>query len=237
VEPGWVLLPAANPNVELCERDPAGTRRVNVEGVRVVAQSCRDHGARLLFFSSDYIFDGRGGPYREEDEARPIQEYGRQKWEAEGLVREILPDRHLIARVTVVYGWEKQGKNFLARLRRTLASGETLPVPQDQIGSPTLVDDLADAVWSLVETGAAGTFHVAGPDWISRYEFALAAARTFGLPGERIVPCATPSLGQAAPRPLRAGMVSERAERLIGRRMLGVQQGLSRLKHEARLAP
>lgn len=228
--PEWVLMTAANPNVERCETDPAGTRLTNVEAVRVVAEACRNFGCSLCFFSSDYVFDGTAGPYTEHDLPNPVCEYGRQKLEAEQIIQGCLPGAHLIARVTVVYGWESRGKNFAARLLASLRRGEKVKVPVDQIGSPTLVEDLADAVWSLVEGGRTGIFHVAGSTLISRYKFAVALAEHFALPTDLVVPVRTAALGQVAPRPLQAGMLSQRAEVAIGRRILGVEAGAERLK-------
>jgi dTDP-4-dehydrorhamnose reductase len=228
--PEVVFHAAASPNVDACEADPSGSRRVNVDAVRTVAEAARGVGARLVYFSSDYVFDGTAGPYVESDAVHPIQEYGRQKVEAEAICREVLPDSHLILRITVVYGWERRGKNFVARLIRTLTDGQRMRVPVDQVGSPTLADDLADAAWTLVDRNAAGTLHVAGRDRVDRLAFARAAARAFGLDEELLDGVATADLGQAAPRPLDAGMMSARAEALIGRRMVGVDDGLAVLR-------
>ncbi|MDB4950373.1 MAG: rmlD 2 [Gemmatimonadetes bacterium] len=225
-----VFHAAASPNVDACEADPEGTAAVNVGGVRTAAEAAREVGARMVFFSSDYVFDGERGPYVETDPVNPIQEYGRQKVAAEAVCREVLPDAHLILRVTVVYGWERQGKNFVARLVRTLSEGGAMRVPADQFGSPTLADDLGDAAWELVDRDARGTFHVAGRDRVDRLAFARAAARAFGLPEGGIQGVTTAELGQRAPRPLNAGMRSGRAEAVIGRPMLGVDAGLSVLR-------
>jgi dTDP-4-dehydrorhamnose reductase len=232
--PEVIFHAAASPNVDACEADPEGTRAVNVGGVRTAAEAAREAGARLVYFSSDYVFDGRAGPYVEDDPVSPIQQYGRQKVEAEELCRALLPGAHLVLRITVVYGWERRGKNFVARLVRTLADGQRMRVPEDQVGSPTLADDLAEAAWDLVDRQATGTLHLAGRDRVDRLAFARAAARAFGLRQELLEGVATAELGQAAPRPLNAGMVSARAEAIIGRRMMGIDDGLAVLRHRWR---
>jgi dTDP-4-dehydrorhamnose reductase len=232
LRPELIFLPAANPNVDLCETDPEGTRRVNVEPVRTVAELAAELGSSVVFYSSDYVFDGYAGPYVESDTPNPISQYGQQKLNAENLLRGILPNKHLTLRVTVVYGWERQGKNFVARLVRTLRQGNALRVPADQIGSPTLVDDIAEASWTLAVQGACGTLHLAGPDLVDRFTFAQQAAQVFGLDAELIQPVSTAELGQAAPRPLRAGMVSDRAETLLNRRLIGVAEGLASLREQ-----
>lgn len=230
LDPGVIFLPAANPNVDLCETEPERTRRVNVEPVRTVATIAARTRSRVVFYSSDYVFDGQGGPYSEADIPAPICEYGQQKLEAETVLRELLPDQHLILRVTVVYGWEHQGKNFVARLVRTLREGMQMRVPSDQVGSPTLVDDIASASWALAEAGAKGTFHLAGPDLLDRFEFARRAAASFGLDAGLVQPVSTSELRQAAPRPLQAGMISAKAETLLNRKLLGVTDGLAQMK-------
>lgn len=233
VRPGVIFYPAANPNVDLCEADPEGTRRVNVAPVQKVAEIAAALGSRVVFYSSDYVFDGRNGPYVEGDSPNPISEYGRQKLAAEEVLRRILPTNHLILRITVVYGWEHQGKNFVARLVRTLREGRSMRVPDDQIGSPTLVDDIAEASWSLATMDADGTFHLAGPDLVDRFTFAQEAARVFGLDAELIEPVSTAELAQAAPRPLRAGMAAAKAETLLNRKLMGISDGLASMKAQA----
>lgn len=228
--PALIFLPAANPNVELCETDPAGTRKINVAPVRTVAEVAASLDTQVVYYSSDYIFDGRNGPYSESDHPNPICEYGHQKLESECLLREIIPHNHLILRVTVVYGWEHQGKNFVARLVRTVGAGQAINVPDDQVGSPTLADDIADASWALAEMQVSGTLHLAGPDLIDRYRFARKAAEVFELDLDLVRPVSTDQLHQAAARPLRAGMISQAAEVLLGKRLSGIATGLVRLK-------
>lgn len=224
--PEVVFFPAATPNVDLCETDHVNTRRVNVAPIESMTELAGELGARLVYYSTDYLFDGRAGPYTEEDRPNPINEYGRQKLEAERIIRSRLPNDHLILRITVVYGWERQGKNFVTRLVRTLREGQSMRVPDDQIGTPTLVDDLAQASWELVERRTGGTYNVVGPDLVDRYTFACRVAEAFGLDARLLQPVSTLELGQAAPRPLRAGLRADRAEALLRRRMLDVSQGL-----------
>jgi dTDP-4-dehydrorhamnose reductase len=225
LRPAVVYLPAAFPNVEYCETHPEETAAVNVEGTRVVAQAMTRGRGRLVFFSSDYVFDGCAGPYTEADAPNPICEYGRQKLAAERLVAELLPDS-LIIRTTVVYGWERQGKNFVQGLLKRLAAGEPMRVPCDQVGSPTYAADLADAVIDLAERGATGIHNVVGPQRADRYEFAVAAARLAGLDPELITPVLTRDLGQVAARPLHAGLRTELAQATLGRSLIGYRTGL-----------
>ena len=224
VRPRVVYLAAAVGSADLCEIDAAAATAVNVDGVRNVAAAAGGSGALLVFFSSDNVFDGSAGPYAEDDLVAPICRYGELKVEAERIV---LAAGGLVLRTTVVYGWEEQGKNFVCRLLRTLAAGETLSAPVDQLGSPTYAPNLAEATLELAGRGQRGVLHVVGPDRVDRHGFACAAARAFGLDERLILPVETRSLVQAAPRPLAAGMRPDRAQALLQTRLLGYRDGLA----------
>ncbi len=207
--PRWIFVCAAESNVDFCEQHPRESAALNVTVVETLCRLAASHGSGVVFFSSDYVFDGTHGPYAESDPVHPLSEYGRQKIRAEETIRKSLRD-HLILRVTVVYGWERQEKNFLGRALAQLQRNEPLQVPSDQIGTPTLVNDVAKTAVDLVEQGLRGTVHVAGPDWISREQFAVEIAGAFGLRSDLIVGVPTAQLRQKAARPLRAGLRSER---------------------------
>ncbi len=225
LRPTVIYLPASLTNVDYCELHPAEGYVSNVLGVQHVVQLANHVKAKVVYFSSDYIFDGEAGPYREADPANPPCEYGRQKLLAEHYVALHAQD-YLIVRTTVVYGWERQGKNFVYRLIKTLKEGKTIRVPIDQIGSPTYAPNLAQAVVSLVRSGVQGVYHIAGADRVSRYEFACVAAEVFELDSRLIQAVATHELGQPARRPLNAGMVVDKAAALLEFPLLGYGAGL-----------
>jgi dTDP-4-dehydrorhamnose reductase len=228
VRPEVVLLCAANPNVDLCEKEPELTRAINVLGVENVAQACTAINAKLVFYSSDYVFDGENGPYTEDARPNPICEYGRQKLEAETIVSSAA-EQNLVFRITGVYGQERQGKNFVYRAVNTLRNRETLRVPKDQYGNPTLSEDLAIATWRLVDQDAQGILHLAGQEWLNRLEFAMLVAEVFQQSTAFIQGFSTAELGQVAPRPLRAGLISNRSAQQIGYALLSAKTGLRRL--------
>lgn len=225
VRPAVVYLPASLTNVDYCEMHPQKGYAVNVSGVCNVVQTVNDIGAKLVYFSSDYIFNGEVGPYHEEDPANPICEYGRQKVIAEHYVALHACD-YLIVRTTVVYGWERQCKNFVCRLLSVLEASNILRVPVDQVGNPTYAPNLAQAVIELACSGAKGVYDVVGPERVNRYEFACEAARAFGLDGSLIKGIPTCELGQVAPRPLNAGMVVEKATDALKVPLVSYKEGL-----------
>src|SRR5262249_19047366 len=143
--------------------------------------------AAFVFFSTEYVFDGRGGPYSEEDAVAPISVYGRSKLEGERAVM-AANARSLVVRTTAVYGPWLQVTNFVYHLRRRAAEGKRMKVPTDQRSSPTYNVDPAAATVELVERNARGVVHVAGPDVIDRYAFALIACEVFGLDADVLLP-------------------------------------------------
>jgi dTDP-4-dehydrorhamnose reductase len=212
VRPAAIVLAAADPYVEGCERDPDGTRRVNVEAAAAVREAAAD--ATLVVFSSEYVFDGRGGAYREDDPVAPLNVYGHQKVALEEIARS--SPRHLILRVSGVFGAEPRRKNFVWQLVDRLRGGATFDVPSDQVVTPTDAPSLATALRELLDRGAVGTFHAAGPEILGRVEFARMIARAFDLDESRIRPRPTAELGLRAARPKQAGLSDEKLRALLG---------------------
>jgi dTDP-4-dehydrorhamnose reductase len=209
-----IYLCAALTNVDFCEQNIEASRSINVDGPAQIAGWCARNGAKLVFFSSDYVFDGRHGPYDENAATNPINVYGRHKAEAEDAIARILPERHAVIRTTVVFGIEAARRNFAMRLFDELRAGRAMNVPDDQIGTPTWSNALAEATLRLLRGGAHGVFHAAGPSRMSRYNFALRAAEILGLDCGLIHPVSTASLHQSAPRPFEAGLVSVKVPQL-----------------------
>lgn len=214
VRPDVVYLPASEPNVDLCEREPEATASMNVGVAEAVSRAAAGIGTRLVFFSTDYVFDGAAGPYAEDDEPNPLSEYGRQKLAGERWALET--PGALVVRTAVVYGWERQGKNFVVRLIEADRRRAHWRVPVDQVGSPTYAPNLAAAVVELARAGAAGIYHVAGPQPASRYEFAVEATRVFHLDNVELEPVETSELGQDAMRPLSAALYVDKAQSRLG---------------------
>jgi CDP-6-deoxy-D-xylo-4-hexulose-3-dehydrase len=231
--PTVVFLAAAFTHVDGCEDDPARASRVNVEGPRACATACAAIGAVLVFYSSEYVFDGDHGPYDEADTPHPISVYGRTKLEAERAIEASGVDA-LIIRTTGVYGWDRTSKNFAMQVWQRLSAGETMPVPSDQVSTPTLVDSLAEVSLRLVELGVGGVVHVAGRDRISRVEFARRLASTFALDPSLIQGRPTAELGQRAPRPLAGGLTTDRLHGLLGTEAMPLDEALKRVRRQWR---
>jgi len=227
-QPKIVFLPAALTNVDYCEVNPALSYMTNVVGVKNVVEASNVVGARLIYFSSDYIFDGVAGPYNEDSLANPLSEYGRQKLIAEHHIA-LRCFSYLIIRTTIVYGWERQGKNFVYRLVKSLREGFPVKVPIDQVGTPTYAPELAQSAIKFSQMDLSGVVNIAGENRINRYEFALEVARIFNLPKKLIIPVTTKELEQPAKRPLIAGLKADKAKALLQTTYLSSSEGLHQM--------
>jgi dTDP-4-dehydrorhamnose reductase len=214
-------------HVDGCESTPELAHRVNCEGPAILAAATAKRAARFVYFSTDYVFNGRLGPYAEDEPGDPIDAYGKSKWLGELAVQDAHPAA-LVIRTTTVYGPDPNGKNFLYSLRKGLAGTKPFRVPADQISTPTYNLDLAAAVVALAESGAHGVFHVAGPDVVSRLEFARRAAAVMGLDPANLLGVSTAELAQIAARPLQAGLLTGKlAAYMPELRVRGIENGVS----------
>lgn len=228
-KPDVVLLAGAMCNVDLCEQEPERCRRVNVDGPRSVARWAGEAGAQVVLFSTDHVFDGARPVYGESDPVCPLNVYSRSKAEAEEVVRELVPTRHLILRTAWLYGPDSRRRNFALHLVDRVRAGEPVPVPADQWGCPTYTEDLAAATAFLVERDHGGTFHAVGPDFVDRVSLARAICDHFGLDAAFVLPRETRELGQPARRPLRVRLSAHKLEQIGVRPFRGVEAGLAAL--------
>jgi dTDP-4-dehydrorhamnose reductase len=226
VRPDWVFCPAGLTHVDHCEDQPDQAFSANRDAPAAAAAAAARQGAGFVYYSTEYVFDGVGGPYGEEHETKPLSVYGRSKLEGERAVC-AANARSIVVRTTVVYGPEPQGKNFVYQLLRRAQAGEPMRAPSDQRSSPTFNVDLAAASVELAERELLGVVHVAGPEIMDRHAFARLVCDVFGLDASRLTPATTAELGQRAARPLDAGLRVDRARGLLTTPLRGPAQGLS----------
>lgn len=226
LSPLAVVYAAGMMNVDACEGHEQEADHWNATVPSQIARLCRGL-CQFIYFSTEYVFDGSAGPYAEDDPVNPLSAYARSKVRGEGRVLSAHLSA-LILRTTVVYGPERQEKNFVAQLRQRLGQGERMQVPYDQVSSPTYNEDLAARTLDLLERKATGVWHVAGPDVMDRFSFARLAAEAFGLDATLVKPVATSELYQPARRPLKAGLQIEKLNAAFGLgAMRGPQEGLA----------
>lgn len=214
LRPDVVINCAAYTDVDGCETDPEGARRVNVEGAGNAARAAAVAGCPVIHISTDFVFDGRKAtPYTEDDTPEPLSEYGRSKYEGEQRVAALAPD-HLIVRTSWLYGSGRS--NFVDAIRARARNGGTLRVVDDQFGSPTYVFDLARAVLRLIERDARGLVHFANAGICSRHDMARFILKAGGFRGVRLEPIKTGEAGRIAVRPACSALDTARYTRLTG---------------------
>ncbi len=230
-KPSTIILTSALTYVDYCEGHKKEAYNINVSGTTNVVSMAKKTGAKLVFFSTEYVFDGKDGPYAEIDLPNPINYYGQTKLEAEKVIIENLLD-YLIIRTTIIYGYQKDGKNFIMQLIQKNKDGQIMNVPIDQYGSPTFRDNLGEVTIELIRKDKRGIYNVVGPEVINRYDFSILATEIFGLNKDLIMPKTTLELGQAALRPLKAGLKIDKVVGEIENKLLSPKQGLEILKKQ-----
>ncbi|WNQ10823.1 dTDP-4-dehydrorhamnose reductase [Paenibacillus aurantius] len=198
IRPDVVIHAGAYTKVDQAEKEPAEAFRVNGFGTRHVASAAEEVGAKLVYVSTDYVFDGESGePYGEEALTNPLNVYGQTKLAGEKFVRAV-HSRSFIVRTSWVFG--AHGPNFVKTMLRLGAERDTVSVVGDQIGCPTYTVDLANCIARLIETESYGTYHVSNTDSCSWYEFAQRIFDKAGTP-VRVEPITTAEFPRPAKRP------------------------------------
>jgi len=196
--PEWIVLAAAYTDVDGCENNSDLAFAVNRDGAVNVAAAAKEVGARLVFLSSDYVFDGKKtAPYETADARNPQSVYGRTKAEAETKLLELMPEC-CIARTSWLFG--TGGKCFPDTILRLAASRPALDVVNDQRGCPTYAVDLARAIVELCRKDAAGIFHVTNAGNCTWFEFAQEIVKNSGL-ATTVRPVSSQQMARPAPRP------------------------------------
>jgi dTDP-4-dehydrorhamnose reductase len=230
-----VVHAAGIASVDYSERHEAESRESNIGGTRNVAELCQAHGIRLVYVSTNAVFDGRHAPYAETDPANPVNTYGRIKLECEHLVQRTAA-RSVIARPILMYGWpHAMGRpNPVTWVIDALERGQTIHVVDDVYENPLYNITAAQALWAIVRTEIAGVVHLAGDDVFNRYEFALAVARHFNLDARHIRPVPSSYFPDIAPRPPNTTLVTTRMEKELGVAPSTLDEGLSLMAEKRR---
>jgi dTDP-4-dehydrorhamnose reductase len=207
-QPEVVVHTAAIKNADFCEENKKLAWSVNVEGTKNIVDSCKKHSIKLIYISSDYIFEGDKGPYDEKAIPNPVNFYGLTKLEGERIIKEELAD-YVIIRPTILYGYnDGSDKTFISEVRAALENGGTLYVDDKIIKYPLLIDDLTKLIIYLLEKNEFGTFHIGGIAPITRYKWAKKIAKVYNLNEKKIVSRDRASQGEHAAKPFNVKLVS-----------------------------
>jgi dTDP-4-dehydrorhamnose reductase len=229
VHPDWIINCAAATNIDLCEDKPEWAFHLNRDLPGWVAQEAQAFGARLVHISTDAVFDGEVGNYKESDDPSPINQYGRSKLAGESAVKSANPEA-LIVR-TNIYGWNAQPKQSLAEFfLAKLENGEQCPGFKDVSITPILVNDLAAVILKILDEGFHGIHHVSGSECLSKYDFGRLVAEVFGLNKELVLPSSLAKADMKAPRSKKLCLDCSKTSQALQQPLPSVVEGLSRFK-------
>jgi len=228
-EPDVLIHLAAMTNVDGCEREKEKAWNINVKGTEHLLQAISGSETRIIFISTDYVFDGENGPYGVDAKPSPINYYGKSKLAAENAIRGGR-NAWVILRTNVLYGAGGSPASFVRWVTESLKIGNEIRVVDDQYGNPTWTGSLAESVKLLIVLNSEGLFHYGGADFISRHQFALKIAVTYNLDQSLIKKISTEELGQLAKRPLKSGLTTNKIEETVGIRTYGIGYCLRKVK-------
>jgi dTDP-4-dehydrorhamnose reductase len=229
--PNVVVNCAAMSDVGDCAEERDAAWAVNAEAVETLADLCRETGARLVQVSSDFVFDGEDGPYREDDRPNPVNYYGRTKLAGENAARGAGLSKFAIARTVLVYGTARQmsRSNVVLWVIDALSSGTTIQVVDDQWRTPTYVEDLAMGIERMIHFEKTGIYHLSGREMLTVYDLACTVADVFDLDASLIEPVASSYFEDAVDRPPKTGFLILKAESEIGYKPRPLEDGLRHL--------
>ena len=233
--PDYILNLAAYTNVDLSEVDREKTWKANVKAVEYLAEAARTIDAHIIHISTDYIFDGKNGPYNEDAIPNPLGYYGRTKLASENVLK-ISGVLSTILRTNVLYGVAiNHNSDFVNWVIKTLKNNEQIRIVTDQINNPTFTDDMVQAISKVIEFRKTGVYNIGGQEFISRYEFTQIISDFFNLDKSLINPIKTEELNQKARRPLKSGLITLKAESELGYKPHTIHEALLVIKKELNL--
>ena len=233
--PDVVINAAAFTNVDQSETKKELAWKINVNGTENIALYCWTTDAHLIHLSTDYIFDGKSGPYSEDDKPNPICYYGRTKFASENSIRSS-GVRFTIIRTNILYGITKFGRpDFVKWVIDSLINEKIIKIVTDQIGNPTYIDDLIVGINKIIEFKKEGVFNIAGKELISRFDFTKLIASFFNLNQKLIHPIITKELNQPAARPLKSCLLTLKAQLELGYSASSYLESFDYIKKELNL--
>jgi dTDP-4-dehydrorhamnose reductase len=231
-QPSVIINPASMTEVDRCQNEPLLAYAANVQAAANLAKAARQVGAHVLHVSTDYVFDGKAGPYSEEAIPNPRGAYAVSKHMGEQAVSMLAPS-WAIARTAVVYGWPKAARmNFGAWLVDALRKKQPVRLFHDQFISPSLANNVAAMLAEMAERKLTGIWNIAGADVVDRMTFGRALCAQFGFSTELLTPISLEEAKLASPRPFHSGLLVTKAERTLSTKPLGLKEALSRFHQD-----
>ena len=232
IKPEIIINTAAFTDVDKSEEKRDLCWTTNVRSVEILVEAASDISPVFVQISTDYVFDGKSGSYRETSETKPVSYYGQTKLAAEKIIRGSGLE-YIIARSMILYGsGQKIRKNFVTWVIQQLKSENKIKVVNDQRGNPTLADDLSEAIRRLLEKEEYGIFHISGTEVCSRYEFAQKIIDVFDLDGKLIEEVDSSSFKQTAIRPVNSSFNLDKLSNTLDWLPGGLEESLLKLKEQ-----
>jgi dTDP-4-dehydrorhamnose reductase len=234
-EPEVIIHGAAMTHVDECELQRDLATLMNVEGTRHIAEAAQNVQAHLIFISTDFIFDGKDGPYNEEAIPNPLSHYGETKLLAENIVKGLAS--YSILRTVLVIGVAEDlsRSNIVLWAKGALEQGQPINVVDDQYRTPTLAEDLAQGALLAADQKAQGIFNISGPNQMSIYELVMEVAEHFNLSTANVSKVDSNTLNQPAKRPLITGFDISKAQRELGYKPHTFKESLELITSQAGL--
>lgn len=226
-DPDVIIHAAAMTNVDLCEDEIDQAYKINADATGNLAKIADENNMKIIYVSTDFVFDGKKGNYKEDDATNPLGIYAKSKYDGEVQLKQNT-DNYAIGRVSVLYGWH-QRSNFTTWVIDELRKGNSINIVTDQINSPTYADNAAEALFKLAKSDKTGVYHTAGNDLISRYDFTLKIAEAFNLDSDLINPITSDKFVQKAPRPRDSSLNVKKIEDELDFRMETCCESLKRM--------
>ncbi len=225
-KPAIIVHAGAITKVDDCEQEQWQAYLTNVEGTVTMMMNAEEQKSFFIFVSTDFVFDGKKGFYKEDDSCRPVNFYGKTKLEAEDSVKEYEYD-WAIVRTSLVYGKPLAGRsNILTVVKDKLEKGEEYSVVNDQVRTPTYVEDLASGIVSIIENKATGIYHLSGEDVLTPYEMARKVAEYLELDTSLIKEVTAANFSQPAKRPGNTRFIIDKAKKDLCYQPISFEEGL-----------
>ena len=230
IKPILVIHTVAFANVDFCEKNNHDANFLHVTVTEKIAQTCASVGAKILYFSTDAVFDGeKNGKYVESDITNPLSYYGKTKLAAEKILMDTSKN-NIVFRTTVIYGPYSKSR-FTNWVFDKLKQNQKVPAFTDQFNTPTLVDDLSKVILEILNLDLSGIYHLAGKTCLSRYDFSLKIARKFNFNEELVIPTMSSTVNQIAPRPKNGCLDSTKLEKILNFEFSSIDSGLDFMKN------
>lgn len=228
LSPDLVVHPAALTNVDYCEDHKEEAYKINAQGTLNMVKACEKIDSKLIYVSTDFVFDGTEGSYKETDKTNPISYYGLSKLKGEEFVQES-DIKSAIVRVSVLYGWH-ENFNYVMWVIDELKKGNNINIVTDEYNSPTYAENAAEAILKIFSKNKEGIYHIAGDERINRFDFAKNIARVFELDETLINPIKSEDLIRKARRPLDSSLSVEKAKNDLNFKFFKTTEGLKEMK-------